>query len=385
MRLAGFGKESVAHRGPGIRVLHIYKDYPPVLGGIELHVRLLAEAQARMGYDVTVLTANPGLLSEEETRNGVRLIRAGRLGTAASTPVSLQMPRILRRLRLHLAHLHFPYPWGEVSQLLFGQAPCTVVTYHSDIIRQKALLRFYRPVMNRVLRRVRGIIVTSGAYLESSPYLGEFRDKCAVIPLGIDLKPFLRSYPSRVRLLREFFAAPMVLFVGKLRYYKGLETLIEAVTDLDARLVVLGKGPLEGKLRDRVLSMKIGDKVAFLGEVTQEMLPAYYQAADVLVLPSSHRSEAFGLVLVEAMASGLPVVSTELGTGTSFVNVHGKTGLVVPPGDPVSLKAALSVLLEDGELRRQMGSRGRVRALTEFSATKMVHSVCRFYDMHLRA
>jgi len=260
-----------------------------------------------------------------------------------------------------------------------------VVTYHSDIIRQKTLLRFYRPMMNRVLSSARGIIVTSGAYLESSPYLGEFRDKCAVIPLGIDLKPFLRSYPSRVRLLREFFAAPTVLFVGKLRYYKGLETLIEAVADLDARLVVLGEGPLDRKLRDKVLSMKIGDKVAFLGEVTQEMLPAYYQAADVLVLPSSHRSEAFGLVLVEAMASGLPVISTELGTGTSFVNVHGKTGVVVPPGDPVSLKAALSVLLEDGELRRQMGSRGRVRALTEFSATKMVHSVCRFYDMQLRA
>ena len=364
-----------------MRVLHIYKDYYPVLGGIENHVRLLAEEEARRGLEVTVLVTSPTPRTVVEEANGVRIIKAARLATVASTPLSLGLFLWVRRLQADIAHLHFPYPPGEVANLLLGQAPHTVITYHSDVVRQKWLLRLYRPLLWRVLCQADRIIATSPLYIESSPFLRAWREKCVVIPLGIDLTPFQRVDERRARQLRRRYGGekcPLILFVGKLRYYKGLQYLIEAMKTVEARLLVAGTGPMEGTWRRLTEREGLAGKVLFLGQVPDDELPPLYRACDLFVLPASERSEAFGAVLLEAMASGLPVVSTELGTGTSYVNRDGETGLVVPPRDPQALAQALRTLLADGELRRQMGERGREWA-RRFSKEGMAQAVIRLY------
>ncbi len=372
-----------------MRILHLYKDYYPVLGGIENHIRLLAEVQAALGHDVTVLVTNLGARTAVEQVGGVRVIKAGRLATVARAPISLDFPRLLARQRPDVAHLHFPYPFGEVSHLFLGRARRTVITYHSDVVRQKGWLRLYRPLLWRVLRRADRIVATSPKYVESSPFLRPLADRCTVIPLGIDLARFQADRSAEARDIRARFCTPLptgdapdplILFVGLLRYYKGLSILLQAMTDIHARLLVIGEGPMAGEWKRMANDLGLNGRVFFLGEIANEQLPAFYQAADMFVLPATQRSEAFGLVQVEAMASGLPIISTEVGTGTSWVNQHGETGLVVPPGDVQALALAIRTLLADPARRRQMGQRGRERANRDFSRDVMADRVLALYE-----
>jgi glycosyltransferase involved in cell wall biosynthesis len=364
----------------GVRILHIYKDYYPVLGGMENHIKMLAEALVQRGYEVTVLVTHPTTKTHIEEINGVQVIKAGRLATVASAPLSISLPITLRRQRPDIAHLHFPYPVGELSQLVFGRASHMVITYHSDVVRQKGLLQLYRPLLWKVLRQADRIIATSANYIESSPYLAQLRKKCTVIPLGLELERFLHTSPEQVQHIRNAYGSPLLLFVGKLRYYKGLQYLLAAMPELPCKLLVVGSGPMEAEWRSFAASLGLSDRVFFLGEVSDEDLPAYYHACDIFVLPASERSEAFGTVQVEAMSSGRPVVSTELGTGTSFVNVHGQTGLVVPPRDPAALRTAILTLLQDEQRRREMGLRARQRAVSEFSLQTMVDRITSLYN-----
>ncbi len=364
----------------GVKILHIYKDYYPVLGGMENHIKMLAEALVQRGYKVTVLVTHPTARTHIEEINGVHVIKAGRLATLASAPLSISLPLLLRRQRPDIAHLHFPYPIGELSQLLCGHASHVVITYHSDVVRQKGLLRLYRPLLWKVLHRADRIIATSANYIESSPYLSQLRHKCTVIPLGIELERFLHAQPAQVQQVKDTYGSPLLLFVGRLRYYKGLQYLLAAMPEIPCKLLVIGSGPMETEWRQLAALLGLSEKVFFLGKISDEDLPAYYHACDVFVLPASERSEAFGTVQVEAMASALPVVCTELGTGTSFVNVHGQTGLVVPARDAAALGAAILLLLRDEHRRQEMGQRGRQRALREFCLQTMVDRVSSLYD-----
>jgi glycosyltransferase involved in cell wall biosynthesis len=284
---------------------------------------------------------------------------------------------LLRREQPDIVHLQFPYPWGEIANYFSGRARKTVMTYQSDIVRQKYLKVVYAPLMERVLGRVDAIIATSPNYLASSPVLSRFTDKCVVIPLGIDPTPFENARSHTL----AHSQTPVLLFVGRLRYYKGLEYLLEALCELPrAQLIVVGTGPMDRAWRAHARRLGVDDRVVFVGAVRDAELPAYYAACDIFVLPSSERSEAFGLVQLEAMAAGKPVVSTELGTGTSFVNADGETGLVVPARDARALAAAITRLIDEPALRARMGAAGRARVLREFTAEKMVDQIMAVYD-----
>ena len=361
-----------------MRIVHIYKDYFPVVGGIENHVRLLAEGQARAGHEVTVLVTAPGLRSERLVLNGVEVVKAGRLAKVASTPLSLRLGWELMRWRADVAHVHAPYPPGELLQHLAGRSRATVLTYHSDVVRQVRLARLYRPLGQRMLRGVDRILVSSPAALAWNS-LREHRQRCVVVPLGIPLERFATADADAVARVRAVAGGmPLLLFVGVFRYYKGLQYLLEAMRQVRAALLLVGGGPLEGELRRQAEALGVGERVIFAGRVPDEELPAYYHGADLFVLPSCERSEAFGLSQVEAMAAGLPVVGTELGTGTTFVNRHGETGLVVPPRDSQALADAINRLLGDEELRRRLadGARERSRA---FAVERMLADVERVY------
>jgi rhamnosyl/mannosyltransferase len=198
--------------------------------------------------------------------------------------------------------------------------------------------------------------------------------------LGLQLQRFSQVAGSEVETIREAFGSPLLLFVGRLRYYKGLQYLLAAMSEIPCKLLVVGSGPMEREWRQLAGSLGLSDRVAFLGQVRDEDLPLYYHASDIFLLPASERSEAFGTVQVEAMACGKPVVCTELGTGTSFVNLHGETGLVVPPRDSTALASAICTLLQDEQLRREMGHRARARAYSEFSLPTMVDRITSLYE-----
>jgi len=362
-----------------MKILHIYKDYYPVLGGIENHIKFLAEGQAQRGHEVTVLVTNTGRRTMVAERNGVSIIKTGRLGSISSAPISLSFPWHLARLRPDIAHLQFPYPPGEAANWLLGRARRTIISYQSDVVRQQGWLRFYRPIMWRVLRAADRLIASSPNYVRTSPYLSRLVDKCTVIPLGIDVERFQHAEEDLVDDIRRRYGTPLIFFVGRLRYYKGLQYLIRAMSQVPARLLIGGVGPMQHEWEAEVQKLGLGEKIIFLGEVSDAHLPALYHAADLFVLPASHRSEAYGLVQIEAMASGTPVVCTELGTGTSWVNRDGETGLVVPSCDPDALASAIARLLEDEDLRRSMGARAALRAQEEFSAAVMIDRVLALY------
>ncbi len=382
-----------------MNILHVYKDYFPVLGGIENHVRLLAEAQAAAGHQVTALVTNPaGLHTTVTEEEGVRVVRAARLTTVASTPLSLALPWQLRREQPDVVHLHFPYPVGEMSQWLMRRGRATVLTYHSDIVRQTAILRFYRPLLVRVLHFVDAIVVGSPP-MRGSVYLAAHQAKLHLIPYGIPFARFreqprdseLRRVQERYKLSGQpdgasgFEDLPTLLFVGRLRYYKGLDHLLRALPEIRARLLVVGIGPMEAEWKALAEEKGVAGRVAWLGEVLDADLPTIYHMADLFVLPASHPSEAFGLVQVEAMAAGLPVVSTELGTGTSYVNQDRVTGRVIPPRDPAALAQAISELLIDPTRRSAMGDAARARAEAEFNCDVMVGRALKLYEDVVRS
>ena len=357
-----------------MKILHVYKDYFPVLGGIENHIKTLAEAQVKTGHAVTVLVCDPGLRTHIETRNGVKVIKAGRLFTAASMPVSLTQPLVVARLRPDIIHVQGPYPLGELSAWAFGGKTPFVLSYQSDIVRQKTLLRFYGPFLRRVLRRADRILANSPRYIETSPWLQPVKSKCLSVPIGIDVQRF--TVPEHV-----YAGPPTLLFVGRLRYYKGLDMLVAAMRDLPGvHLKLAGDGPMYAQLQAQVQALALTERVHFLGEIADEALPALYHQAHLFVLPSNARAEAYGIVLLEAMASGLPCISTELGTGTSWVVQDSVTGRVVPPQDPAALAAALRELVDDPGKRRAIGQAGRLRVETEFTQALMTQRVMAVYE-----
>ncbi|RME43883.1 MAG: glycosyltransferase [Chloroflexi bacterium] len=363
-----------------MRIVHVYKDYFPVLGGVENYIRWVAHGQAERGHDVTVLVTNPdGWQTTVEQEGEIRVIRAGRVATVSSTPISFVLPQLLKAQDADIVHLHFPYPLGEISQWLLRRGRATVMTYHSDVIRQVGILRVYSPLLRLILRRMDRILPTSTPYIHSSPYLRPLADRCTVVPLGIDVARFARKRRRQVQTLRNRYGHPILLFVGRLRYYKGLTYLIEAMKQVDATLLIIGTGPEAARLGEQAYLSGLAHRIRFLGDISDEYLPAFYQAADLFVLPSSHRSEAFGIVLLEAMAAGVPVISTELGTGTSWVNQHEQTGLVVPPCDSAALAEAINSLLADPERRARMGQAAAARAASHFDISVVVDQLLRVY------
>lgn len=364
-----------------MRVTMLNKYYPPHLGGIEFHVRDLAEGLIEYeGARVSALVANGGPGNVREMLGGVEVMRMSRLAQYSSVPIAPGMRRQLRSLLSgpdapDVLHLHFPYPWGEISWLATSTRVPAVMTYHSDIVRQRASLALYKPLLEKVLDRVDLIIASSPNMVEHSEFLAPRAEKCRVVPFGLHVERFsaTQALLERAAQLRQRHQGrKLVLFVGRLVYYKGVDVLLRAMSDVDADLVIIGSGPLESELREQVHAQGIAGRVFFEPPVSDEDLAAWYHASDVFCLPSVARSEAFGLVQVEAHASGLPVVSTNLTTGVPFVNADGVTGLVVPPGDSKALAVALGTLLSSDELRRRLGEQARSRANAEFSIERMV-------------
>lgn len=368
-----------------LRAVLVNKLYHPVIGGIETHVRDLA-VHLPQHVERKVLVCSEERKRKVESVDGVEVIKAFSPGILFSSPIPVFFGRELRRLSgwADLFHFHFPFPPGEASFLLSGIRKPLVVTYHSDIVRQRALLKAYSPFLNGFLKRADAIIATSPAYVDTSPFLSRFREKCTVVPLGIDTSAYKLGVEIelRAKAVREAVGAPFVLFVGRLIYYKGVQYLVRAFKKVPEpyRLVIVGKGPLQETLKIEAKELELENRVLFFEPLPFEDLLAFYHACELFVLPSVERSEAFGIVLLEAQACGKPVISTELGTGTSYANLHGVTGLVVPPKDISALSDAMRELLENDDARKELGRNARERVQREFDVKVMAERIAALYE-----
>ncbi|MCL2654202.1 MAG: glycosyltransferase [Coriobacteriia bacterium] len=370
-----------------MRLTLVNKYYPPHIGGIEFHVRDLAEALAVAGHQVRVIVCNNEHRYAEEVICGVEVLRLPRRTEVASTPIAHNFGRVLAHeaRSADLLHFHFPYPWGEAQWTLQAASKTApyVVTYHSDIVRQKLALRFYQPFLNRFLDRARLIIASSPQLIKGSANLAGRAAKCRQVNFGLPVERIAHD-PAAIERARElrasFGGAPLVLFVGRLVYYKGVEVLGRALPLVpDAQFVVIGTGSERAVLTSLAAAAGASERLHIIDGVDDAELAAWYHAADVLTLPSTSPSEAFGLVQIEAHAAGTPVVSSDLPTGVTYANLDGVTGLTAPAGDAEALAAAINRLLADDALRARLGAQAQARALADFSTDAMVAATTRVY------
>lgn len=352
-----------------LRVLHVGKFYPPHHGGMESHVQTLCRELAGE-VDVQVLVSSDGRGTVRETVEGVPVTRIGTLATLSAASINPGMARAIRAADADVVHFHHPNPTGVLSYLASGRRGPLVVTYHSDIIRQRLLGAAFAPVLHRFLRGAHAVLASSPDYARTSPVLRAHAERVRIVPFGIRADDFAAADAEEVARLRALYGPRVVAAAGRLVYYKGFDYLIRAVAAVDARLVILGDGPLRRRLEALAQALGVADRVAFPGSVPA--LVPYYHAADVFALPAVARSEAFGLVQLEAMAAGLPVVNTRIDSGVPFVSRDGETGITVPPADVAALAGALGLLLDTPALRRRYGRAARERVRREFSLERMV-------------
>jgi rhamnosyl/mannosyltransferase len=376
----------------GLRVCHLGKFYPPASGGMETHVRTLARTQAELGAAVRVLCVNHRTSggqdvtwdsftpteTVEDWDGPVRVVRLGRQASLARFEFCFRLPEVLRRLGrqgVDLFHLHTPNPTMLLALAASRSRLPLVVTHHSDVVRQQRLARVLRPFENLVYRRAGAVLATSPLYVEGSELLQAFRSKLQVLPFGIDLNPFLTPSPTalamRERLLAEH-GQPLWLTVGRLVYYKGLEHAVRALVAVPGKLLVVGDGPLRRELHELARRALVADRVVWLPRLNDDELVGAYHAATALWFPSNARSEAFGLVQAEALASGCPVINTNIpGSGVAWVSRHEESGLTVPVDDPAALATAAHRILWEPGLRDRLSQAGRRRAGVEFDRRVM--------------
>ena len=366
-----------------VKIVHVYKDFwPPIVGGIERTVNWMVSG-LRGVFEFTVLVNSRTRQTRERMWEGIRIIEVGEWGRVLSAPIAPTFPLWLRRLKADVWHFHIPNPTGDVSWLLSRPEGRVVATYHSDVIRQRWAMAAYGPFLHAFLSRCAVIMPTSPRQQAQSPVLQRHSERCVPVPLGMPLAPFARTAATggRVReIKRALKGFPLLVFVGKLRYYKGVQFLISAMRQLpQVRLAIIGAGPEGRKLRALSAELGLGDRIQFLGELPDEEVVAWMQAAELFVLPSHLPSEAFGLVQVEAMACGTPVISCELQGGVPFVNQDGVTGRIVAPADDTALALAVGELLENPSRRFAMGEAAYRRAHSEFSQEVMCGRVAEVY------
>lgn len=374
----GGGETSMAAHS----VVQINKMYHPEIGGVESVVQTIAEGLVRR-VRMTVVVCNTRAQTERSTVAGVDVVRSGSFANVYSMPVSISFFREVARAcaTAEILHLHVPFPVGDLAALFCRRKARLVIWWHSELVRQRLFARLFRPVTRMVLRRADRIIVATPRHIECSPMLRTMRDKCVVIPYGINLDAFVPTpdVARRAEELRHTYGTPLILFVGRLSYYKGVDVLLRAMTRVDARLLVVGDGVMGTHLRALAETLRITKKVVFCRTVPSESLAPYYHACDVFVLPSVAASEAFGIVQIEAMACGKPVVNTNLPSGVPWVSVHGVSGLTVPPGDAVALATALNTLLGNADLRQRYGAGGLARVRQWGDARMMVNATLEVY------
>ncbi|MCD5995577.1 glycosyltransferase family 4 protein [Pseudomonas sp. CDFA 602] len=356
-----------------MRILHFFKTYyPDTTGGIEQVIFQLCQGSRAMGIEGQVLTLSP---NPEPARLQIadhQVTRAKENFSVASTGFSARVFSQFKEMAAEadLVHFHFPWPVMDLVHFATRHGRPTVLSYHSDIVKQRTLLKFYSPLMNQLLKSMDRILVASPNYLNSSETLKPFAHKTTIVPYGLDPSAYPTVSAQKQEQWRARIPGKFFLFVGVLRYYKGLESLLNALEGVDYPLVILGGGPQEQELKAQAEKLNLRN-VMFLGRLDDEDKACLLQMCHALVFPSHLRSEAFGISLLEASMYSKPMISCEIGTGTTYVNINEETGLSVPPSSPLALREALHRLWQNEETAQRFGRNAKLRFEKLFTAQHM--------------
>lgn len=359
-----------------MKILHVYKHaLPDSIGGVEAVIAALASFQAQAGHEVIVLASMKRAASRTIEIDGYRIRFCKSIGSLGSTPFSGEFLLEFKSLvkNADIVNFHYPYPFADLCFLLFGRNKPSVVTYHSDILRQRFLRKIYAPLQTLFMNRVQKVIATSPNYLATSNLLNKIKSRVEIVPLGCE---DMVNHPQKI--VPNTPKDKFFLFVGEFRYYKALEILIAAASGVNAEILVAGSGKSHNRLVE-MANQSLSDNVSFLGRVSNEEKFFLYENCYAVVFPSHMRAEAFGMTLIEASMFGKPMISCEIGTGTSFVNLHEQTGIVIPPGDPVALSNAMNEMLRSPNKTQSWGKTARSRYVDLFQADQMGTSYEKIY------
>lgn len=370
-----------------IKILQVNKLYYPEIGGIEKTLQQISEGLSKdPEVDLKVLVCQKKGKGQLDDINGVEIHRSGSMGVVASVPISFSFIWNLRKMAkdMDVIQFHLPFPLGDLACLLSGYRGKVVVYWHSDVVKQKKWMLFYRPVMERFLKRADVILVGAEGIINGSKYLKPYRKKCKVVPFAVSDAileaggDYLRDDEFKDKKDTEQLN---FLFIGRLVYYKGCSTLLDAFVEVKdiAFLTIIGEGPLRDELEKKASDLGIEDKISFLGHVTDLEKEACLKKADVFVFPSVERSEAFGLVQLEAMSFGIPIINTDLPSGVPEVSLHMQTGLTVKAGDADALAKAMRWMIEHPDTRKNMGFLARRRVECNYTEENLVLNMKRVY------
>ncbi|AIL65441.1 Glycogen synthase [Rickettsiales bacterium Ac37b] len=364
-----------------MHILHFYKTcFPDTIGGAQKVIDELATNTTATGLQNTVLALSTKSEVTSHIINGYQVCLIPQCFEIASTPFSWQVLKYFKEFvqKADIIHYHFPWPFADMVHLLANTKKPTVLTYHSDIVKQQYLYKLYQPLMYYFLKKVDKIVATSPNYVQSSKVLSSFIDKTTVIPLGLDKKHYPIPTKETIEYWKGRFPNRFFLFTGVLRYYKGLNFLIEAAKYVKAPILIVGSGKIENDLKS--LSNTLGiSNVYFLGQLSEEDKTALLTLCYAFIFPSHLRSEAFGLSLLEAAMFGKPMISCEIGTGTSYINHINHTGYVIAPADSLALAHAMQFFLDHPDQVELMGKNAFNRYNTLFTAEKMSMEYIKLY------
>ena len=364
-----------------MNILHFYKS--SILrsrGGVEVFIDFLSRGTAKYGVDNVVFSLAKNPSKTPIQMGNYTIYEAKQNISIASTGFSLSAFRQFKKLAVEadIVHYHFPNPFADILHFSCHIGKPSLLTYHLDIVKQKYLLQLYRPLRYLFLNSVDRIVATSPNYLASSGVLQKYREKTSVIPIGIDTHAYSKATKDHNTYWRERLSQPFFLFIGVMRYYKGVHFALDAVKGTNIRLAVAGSGGIEKGLK-RYAAHHGMRNVDFLGAVSNEDKAALLDLCYGFVFPSHLRSEAFGISLLEAAAYGKPLISCEIGTGTSYINIHNQTGIVVAPSSPEELRNAMRYLLDNPDRAIEMGKNAKKRANELFTADRQAKC---YYELY---
>lgn len=365
-----------------MKVLHIYKHcYPETYGGIENVIYHLTQGLAQVNVTADVMTTTQAPQAHSRMMGDSRVYCYPTTVEFSSCPLSWSMYRNFARIahQYDLIHYQFPWPYADLMARFSRVRLPTVITYQSDIVRQRLLKPMYLPMAHWFLNRADAIVTTSENLKHSSDTLHRYHDKISIIPIGIDKADYPDPAPDLLAKWRQRVGSQFCLFLGVLRYYKGVEFLLKAVSDSQIPVVIAGDGPEKQRLQQMAQQHGLSN-VQFVGRVSNEVKTVLLTLCRCVVAPAHLRTEAFCISLLEGLLFGKPLISTEVGTGTSFVNQDHTTGFVVPPADPSALRQALQQLMTDQTLYTALQT-GAIRHYQQyFTRTKMVADYKQLYQ-----
>lgn len=364
-----------------IKVLHVFKkSIIDNFGGIEQFIDTLCKGTSYLGVENTLFTLSRNHFNKIINRDGYKIYSSKEDFYIFSTGFSLSAFLKFKKLakKADIVHYHFPYPFADFLHFACLINKPYVITYHSDIVKQKFVFLFYKFLMYKFLDHSKSIITTSENYFKSSLILRKYGSKVSVIPIGVNLETFPKIDQNLYDSFKKKFPKPFFLFIGSLRYYKGLDYALEALVGTDLQLVIGGAGYLGFHLKQKMKNLNLLN-VTFLDEITDQEKVCLLNLCYGFLFPSNKRSEAFGIALLEAAAFGKPMISCEIGTGTSFINENNVTGLVIKPNSSIDIRKAMNYMILNPEIVKKMGIKAKERVNQIFSEEIQSEKYLRIY------